>query len=359
MEIRRTRTKAIRIKNLAIGGGAPVVVQSMANTDTRDIRATVGQIKRLARAGCELVRVAVPDDAAARAIAKIKPEIALPLVADIHFNYRLALASVKSGADKLRINPGTIGERWKLEEVIKACRDKGLPIRIGINTGSLEKTVLREFGRPTPAAVVRSLERSIDVFDTMGFRDIVISAKASDVKTTIDVYRLISGRFDYPLHLGLTEAGLPRAGSVRSSVTLGLLLAEGIGDTIRVSLTGDPVLEVVVGFEILKSLGLREHGPTLISCPTCGRCEIDLVELAERADKRLQKVKKPIRVAIMGCAVNGPGEAREADFGIAAGRGTGLLFKKGTIIKKVKANRLLDELFSLIEKETDGEDCNR
>lgn len=356
MEIKRRPTKAVRIGRLVIGGGAPVAVQSMANTDTRDVQATVRQIRRLARAGCELVRIAVPDEAAAQAIAGIKPRIRIPLVADIHFNFRLALASVKAGADKLRINPGTIGERRQLAEVVKTCRDRGIPIRIGVNAGSLEKGIVREFGRPTAQAIVRSLERTIDVFDTIGFRDIVISAKASEVGTTVEAYRSISGRFDHPLHLGLTEAGLPLAGSVRSAVALGLLLAEGIGDTIRVSLTGDPVLEVAAGYEIMKSLGLRVRGPVLISCPTCGRCEIDLVKLAKRADRRLATITKPIRVAIMGCPVNGPGEAREADFGVAAGRGTGLLFRKGKIVKKVKERRLLDELFALIERETEGED---
>jgi (E)-4-hydroxy-3-methylbut-2-enyl-diphosphate synthase len=348
VEINRKPTKPVPVGKLVIGGGAPISVQSMTKTDTRDVVATVRQIKRLAQAGCELVRVAVLDEAGAKAIAKIKKAITIPLVADIHFNYRLALASIRAGADKLRINPGNIGEDWKLAEVIKACQDKNLPIRIGINTGSLDKAVLRDFGRPTPAAIIASLEKALTVFEKNRFTNIVISAKASDVATTVDAYRLISQRFEYPLHLGLTESGLPLTGAVRSTAALALLLSEGIGDTIRVSLTGDPVLEVKVGYEILKSLGLREYGPTLVSCPTCGRCEIDLVRLAKQAAARLKKVRSPMRVAIMGCVVNGPGEAREADYGIAGGRGTGLIFKKGKIIKKVKADRLLDALFELI-----------
>jgi len=305
----------------------------------------------LERAGCELVRVAVRDDAAARAIAAIKKSITIPLVADIHFNYRLALASVKAGADKIRINPGTIGEEWKLGEVIKACKDTNLPIRIGINTGSLDKTVLEKFGHPTPAAVIASLEKTVAVFEKYGFSQIVISAKASDVRTTVEAYRLISERFRYPLHLGLTEAGLPIPGTVRSTAALALLLNEGIGDTIRVSLTTDPVVEVKVGYELLKSMGLREYGPTLVSCPTCGRCEVDLVKLVKKVETRLKKIDAPLKIAIMGCVVNGPGEAREADYGIAGGRGTGIVFKKGKIIKKVKASRLLETLFEVIARD--------
>ncbi len=347
----RKATKPVKVAGLTIGNGSPVSVQSMAKTDTRNSAATVRQIKRLEQAGCELVRVAVLDAAAAAAIAGIKKSITIPLVADIHFNYRLALASIRAGADKIRINPGTIGENWKMEEIIKACKDNNLPIRIGINTGSLDKTVLGKYGSPTPAAIIESLEKTIALFEKNNFSQIVISAKASDVATTVEAYRLISERFDYPLHLGLTEAGLPLAGTVRSTVALALLLNEGIGDTIRVSLTADPVLEVQVGYEILKSLGLREYGPTLISCPTCGRCEIDLVKLVKKVETRLKKINTPLKIAIMGCVVNGPGEAREADYGIAGGRGTGIVFKKGKIIKKVKASRLLETLFEVIARD--------
>lgn len=344
----RKKTRQINLNGIKIGGGAPIVVQSMTNTDTRDVEATVSQIKRLEDAGCEIVRVAVLNRDAAEVLDKIKKRISIPLIADIHFDYRLALKSIDKGVDGLRINPGNIGDRWKVEEVVKAARDRGIPIRIGVNAGSLKKEILEKYGH-TPEALVKSAEEEIGILENMDFRELKVSLKASDVITTIEAYRLFSERFDYPLHIGISEAGPILPGTVKSSVGLGILLYEGIGDTIRVSLTADPVEEVRVAYEILKSLKLREHGVNIISCPTCGRCEIDIIGLANEVEKRLQGITKPIDVAVMGCIVNGPGEAKAADVGIAGGKGVGILFRKGEVIKKVREKDLADIIVKEVE----------
>lgn len=348
MKIIRRKTAVIRVGDVPVGGEAPVSVQSMCNTDTRDVDATVAQIARLREAGCEIVRVAVPDEAAGRALSEIKKAVDLPLIADIHFNYRLALTSIEAGVDGLRINPGNIGERARVAAVVEAAKAQKIPIRIGVNAGSLEPEMWEKYGGPTPEAMVESALRHIRILEELDFRQIKISLKAHDVARTVAAYRLIAQKIDYPLHIGITEAGTFLAGTVKSSVGLGLLLSEGIGDTLRVSLTDDPVQEVRVGIEILKSLGLREAGPTMISCPTCGRCEIDLIGLAQEVEERLAKMKRPIEVAVMGCVVNGPGEAREADFGIAGGKGVGLVFRKGKVVRKVKEEDLADALMEEI-----------
>jgi (E)-4-hydroxy-3-methylbut-2-enyl-diphosphate synthase len=349
--MQRRLTQKILVGNVPIGGGAPVTVQSMTNTDTRDVKATVCQIHRLEEAGCEIVRVAVPDQAAAKALAQIKRQIAIPLVADIHFDYRLALAAVEAGVDKLRINPGNIGSQERIEAVVRAASERNIPIRIGVNSGSLEKELLQKYGWPTAEAVVESVLRHVAILEKLGFEEIVISLKSSDVPVTIRAYELISEKVSYPLHLGITEAGTLKTGSIRSAVGIGTVLAQGIGDTIRVSLTSDPVEEVEVGFEILKSLGLRRRGPTVISCPTCGRAQIDLIPLAEEVERRVKSIEKPLKIAVMGCVVNGPGEAKQADFGIAGGKGDGLVFKHGKVIKKVKETQLVDALLEEIQKE--------
>jgi (E)-4-hydroxy-3-methylbut-2-enyl-diphosphate synthase len=322
----------------------------MCNTDTRDVDATVSQILQLQQSGCDIVRVAVPDEAAAAALASIKGAIAIPLVADIHFNYRLALSAIEGGVDGLRINPGNIGKQARVEAVVRAARKRSIPIRIGVNAGSLEPELWEKYGGPTPEAMVESALRHVRILEALDFRQIKLSLKASDVWRTIEAYRLISKQVDYPLHIGVTEAGTFLPGTVKSSVGLGLLLAEGIGDTLRVSLTDDPVQEVRVGMEILKALGLREGGPVMVSCPTCGRCEIDLISLARDVEARLAEMKRPIDIAVMGCVVNGPGEAREADVGIAGGKGVGLVFRKGKIVRKVKEEELADTLMEEIAK---------
>lgn len=345
----RRRTREINLGGVKIGGGAPIVVQSMTNTDTRDIESTVSQIKRLEDTGCEIVRVAVFNRDAAGVLDKIKKSISIPLIADIHFDYRLALKAIDKGVDGLRINPGNIGDRWKVEEVVKAARDKGIPIRIGVNAGSLKKEILEEYGH-TPEALVKSAEEEIKILEDMDFRELKVSLKASDAITTIEAYRLFSERFDYPLHIGVSEAGPILPGTVKSAVGLGILLYEGIGDTIRVSLTADPVEEVRVAYEILKSLKLREHGVNIISCPTCGRCEIDIIGLANEVERRLQGITKPVDVAVMGCIVNGPGEAKAADVGIAGGKGLGILFRKGEVIKKIKEKDLADIIVKEVEE---------
>ncbi len=337
-----------------IGGDSPITVQSMTTTDTRDVQATLRQIKRLKKAGCEIVRVAVLDFKAAEMLKQIKEKINIPLVADIQFNHKLALKAIESGVDKLRINPGNIGPLWKVKEVVRAASDKNIPIRIGVNSGSLPKDILRKRKGVTPEGMVEAAMREIEILEKMNYDQIVISLKASDVPTTIESYRLISKKVNYPLHIGVTETGPVRIGSIKSAVGLGALLASGIGDTLRVSLTGDPVEEVKVGFEILKALNLRDYGPILISCPVCGRCEIDLIPLVKKVEKELKKIKEPIKVAVMGCSVNGPGEAREADVGIAGGKGFGLLFKKGKVVGKVKEDqmvkRLMQEVNSILSK---------
>lgn len=347
--MQRKLTKKVLLGNLPVGGGSPVTVQSMTNTDTRDIDATVGQIHRLQQAGCEIVRVAVPDQAAAKALAEIKQQIAIPLVADIHFDYRLALSAVEAGVDKLRINPGNIGSRERIEAVVKAASERKIPIRIGVNSGSLEKELLQKYGWPTAEAMVESALRHVSLLEKLGFEEIVISLKSSDVPVTIRAYELISEKVNYPLHVGITETGTLKAGAIRSAVGIGTVLAQGIGDTIRVSLTSDPIEEVEVGFEILKCLGLRQRGPTVISCPTCGRAQIDVIRLTEEVERRVRNIEEPLKIAVMGCVVNGPGEAREADFGIAGGKGEGLIFRQGKVIKKVKENQLVDALLKEIE----------
>ena len=342
-------TRQINIGGVPVGGGAPVTIQSMCNTPTEDVEATVAQIHRLEQAGCDIVRVAVPNQAAARAVGAIRERISIPLVADIHFDYRLALEAVAAGADKVRINPGNIGGKERVKAVAQACRAKGVPIRIGVNGGSLEKSLLAKYGGVTPEALVESAFGHIALLQKFDFDDICVSLKSSHVPTTMAAYRLMSLKSDYPLHLGVTETGTVRMGTIKSAVGIGGLLGFGIGDTLRVSLSADPVEEVYAARDILKALGLRQDGPNLISCPTCGRTRIDLIRLAEEVERRLKGIEKPITVAVMGCVVNGPGEASAADVGIAGGDGAGLLFRRGEIVKKVPQDQLVDELFALID----------
>jgi len=349
MKITRKKTKAVYVGKVKIGAGAPVAVQSMTNTDTRDVDATVAQIQRLAAAGCEVIRVAVLNKAAAAALGNIKARIDIPLVADIHFDHRLALTAIEKGVDGLRINPGNIGERAKVEELVQAAKEKKVPIRIGVNSGSLEKGLLEKYGRPTPEALVESALGHIEILEDLDFTDIKVSLKASDVPTTLDAYRLMSKRSRYPLHIGVTEAGTLFSGTVKSSVGLGILLHEGIGDTMRVSLTADPVEEVRAAWEMLKALKLRERGVNIISCPTCGRTQIDVIGLAMEVERRLSHITTPLDVAVMGCIVNGPGEAKQADFGIAGGKGRGLLFRRGEVIRKLREDELADALVAEVE----------
>ncbi len=349
----RKRKSVVRIGGVQIGGNSPVVVQSMTKTKTKDLSKTVNQIKRLERVGCEMVRVAVVDKEDAAVLSRIKEAVTIPLIADIHFDYRLALASLDARVDKIRINPGTIGEEWKVREVIKKAQSCETPVRIGVNAGSLPPHILRRHKHPTPAAIVETVKDALAVFHKNCFDDIIISAKGADVMDTVAVYRLLSKEFDYPLHVGITEAGLPFRGGIKSAVGLGILLHEGIGDTIRVSLTSDPVMEVVAAYEILNSLGLRKQNPILISCPTCGRCEVNLEKIARAVDRRLAKYKNYMKIAVMGCVVNGPGEAREADFGVACGKSMGVIFAKGKEIKRVREARLVDELFEVIDENLD------
>lgn len=348
--IQRRKTRQIAIGNVKIGGGAPISVQSMTNTKTTDTKATVAQIKALQNAGCDIVRLAVPDMAAAENIANIKAQTDVPLVADIHFDYRLALTAIEQGIDALRINPGNIGDEERVKAVVTAAKAKHIPIRIGVNAGSLDKKLLAKYGKVTAQALVESAMQHVRILEKLDFYDIKISLKAHDVPLTIEAYRLMSETVDYPLHLGITEAGTVNTGIIKSAVGIGALLAEGIGDTFRISLTGDPVNEVKVANEILKALGLKEYGPTLISCPTCGRCNIDLPSIAAKVEQRLDGITKPLKVAVMGCVVNGPGEARDADIGIAGGKGEGLLFRKGEIIGKVPEDKLVDALFAELDK---------
>ena len=342
-------TRQIKIGAVPVGGGAPVAIQSMCNTRTDDVAATVEQIHRLEAAGCEIVRVAVPDMAAARAVGAIRERIHIPLVVDIHFDYRLALESVAAGADKVRINPGNIGGPDRVEAVAKACSAKSIPIRIGVNGGSLEKELLAKYGGVCPEALVESAFGHIALLNRYDFDDICVSLKSSSVPVTMAAYRLMAERSDYPLHLGVTEAGTRTMGTVKSAMGIGGLLAMGIGDTFRVTLTADPVEEIVVAKQILQAAGLRQDGPNLIACPTCGRTRIDLIPLAREVERRLQDVDKPITVAVMGCVVNGPGEAAAADVGVAGGNGEGVLFARGEVLKKVPEQQLVDELFALIE----------
>ncbi len=350
----RQQTRQIRLGTLNIGGNAPISVQSMCNTDTRDIQATLGQISALQAAGCEIVRCAVPDSAAAVALGEIKKGSGIPLIADIHFDYRLALTAVAQGVDGLRLNPGNIGEIWKVKEVVQACAERQVPIRIGVNAGSLEPELLAKHGHPTAAAMVESAMGHIRILEELNYREIKVSLKASDIGRTVDAYRLLAKEVDYPLHIGITEAGTTWSGTIKSAIGIGTLLYDGIGDTLRVSLTGDPVEEVRVGWEILKSLKLRERGPVFISCPTCGRCQIDLIATAEEVEQRLHDLPIPLTIAVMGCVVNGPGEAREADLGIAGGKGQGILFRHGEIVRKVPqaelADALVDEARRMVEE---------
>ena len=348
--IKRRKTRRITVGNVKIGGFAPIAVQSMTNTLTQDIVATVLQIKGLEAAGCDIVRVAVPDMDAAEAIAAIKKEISIPLIADIHFDYRLAIASARSGADGLRLNPGNIGGHKKVKAVVNAARECNIPIRIGVNSGSVEKDILKKYKEANAAAMVESALRHIEMLRSFDFHKVKVSIKASDVNRTVAAYRLLSEKTDLPLHVGVTEAGALYPGIVKSAIGIGMLLAEGIGDTIRVSLTRDPVEEVRVGFEILKALGIRQHGPDIISCPTCGRCNIGLFEIVEQVEKALLTKPVPIKIAVMGCVVNGPGEAREADIGIAGGNGVGILFKKGKVVKKVPQEHIVEVLLEEVEK---------
>ena len=342
-------TRQINVGGVPVGGGAPVTIQSMCNTPTQDVEATVAQIKRLEVAGCEIIRVAVPDMPAAEAVGEIRKRISIPLVVDIHFDYTLALESVKQGCDAVRINPGNIGGPDKVAAVADACKGKGLPIRIGVNGGSLEKPLLAKYGGVTPEALVESAFGHIKLLEDCGFDHICVSLKSSSVPITMKAYQLMAKESDFPLHIGVTETGTPKMGLLKSAVGIGGLLALGIGDTLRVSLSADPVEEVYAARDILKAAGIRKDGPELISCPTCGRTKIDLISLAHEVEQRLQTVDKPITVAVMGCVVNGPGEASAADVGIAGGIGEGLLFKKGEIVKKVPQEQLVEELFRLIE----------
>lgn len=346
----RRKTRQIQIGSVAVGGNKPIAVQSMTNTKTQDVNATLRQIRLLAEAGCDIIRCAVPDMDAAFALKEIAKGSPIPVIADIHFDYRLALQAIDSGVHGLRLNPGNIGGTEKVKAVVEAARGRNIPIRIGVNAGSLPKDLLEKYGHPTPEALVEAAWRHIRILEEMDYRNIKISLKCHDVPLTLAAYRLLASQCDYPLHVGITEAGTAKSGIIKSAVGIGALLAEGIGDTIRVSLTGDPLNEVKVGFEILKSLGLRTYGPTLISCPTCGRTSIDLEKLANTVEQRLAGIRDPISVAVMGCIVNGPGEAREADVGIAGGKGEGLVFRKGQVIKKVPEDCLVNELFKEIDK---------
>ncbi|MHC5218008.1 flavodoxin-dependent (E)-4-hydroxy-3-methylbut-2-enyl-diphosphate synthase [Enterococcus sp. LJL128] len=342
--VHRKNTRPVKVGDLTIGGSNELFIQSMCTTKTHDVEGTVAQILELEEAGCQIVRVAVPDEAAANALGAIKKQIHIPLVADIHFDYRLALKAIEQGVDKIRINPGNIGRKDRVEKVVAACKEKGIPIRIGVNAGSLEKKFLQQYGYPTAEAMVASAIEHIKILEDLDFYDIIVSLKASDVNLAIDAYSLAAESFDYPLHLGITEAGTQFSGGIKSAAGLGALLSRGIGNTCRVSLSADPVEEIKVAREVLKSFGLASNAATLISCPTCGRIEIDLIPIANEIEAYIEKIKAPIKVAVLGCAVNGPGEAREADIGIAGGQGKGMLFKKGKIIRTVPEEIMVEEL---------------
>ncbi|MGG3737830.1 flavodoxin-dependent (E)-4-hydroxy-3-methylbut-2-enyl-diphosphate synthase [Aeribacillus pallidus] len=342
--IHRSKTRPVRVGNLTIGGSNEVIIQSMTTTKTHDVDATVREIERLEEAGCQIVRVACPDERAANAIKEIKKRINIPLVVDIHFDFRLALKAIEGGADKIRINPGNIGRREKVEAVVKAAKERGVPIRIGVNAGSLEKRILEKYGYPTADGMVESALHHIRILEDLDFQNIIVSLKASDVRLAIEAYEKAAQTFDYPLHLGITESGTLFAGTVKSAAGLGVLLNKGIGNTLRISLSADPVEEVKVAKELLKTFGLASNAATLISCPTCGRIEIDLISIANEVEEYIQKIKAPIKVAVLGCAVNGPGEAREADIGIAGARGEGLLFRKGKTVRKVPEETMVEEL---------------
>jgi len=349
--ISRKNTRQIKVRGVPIGGGAPVVIQSMTNTDTCDTQATLAQIERLTGAGCRIVRVAIPDEEAVQAFKKIRRQTNVPLVADIHFQYRLAIAAIEAGADKVRINPGNIGSEERIKKVVDAAKSARIPIRIGVNSGSLEKPLLDKYGSAAPRALLESGLAAIALLKSYGFDEVIVSIKASDVVTTIDACRMLAEHSNVPQHIGITESGTVRSGSIRSAVGIGVLLAEGIGDTIRVSLAGDPVEEIHAAKEILKALGLMS-GPVVIACPTCGRTQIDVAKLAEKVEKMVVRMKTPLRIAVMGCVVNGPGEAADADIGIAGGKGEGLLIVKGQAVKKVKEKEMLKTLKKYIEEMT-------
>lgn len=347
----RHKTRTVRIGDVAIGGENPIRIQSMCNTKTENVEATVTQIRALAAAGCEIIRVAVPNEAAALALKDIRRQIKLPLVADIHFDYRLALAAMENGADKIRINPGNIGEDWKLREVVNAAKERNIPIRVGVNSGSLEKEILKKYGGVTAEGIVESALEKVGRIEELGYENLVISIKSSDVLMCIRAHELLADKTDYPLHIGITEAGTLLRGTVKSAVGLGVILYEGIGDTIRVSLTGDPLEEIKAAREILKSLGLRKGGVEVVSCPTCGRTEIDLIGLANQVEGLVERYSDlDVRVAVMGCVVNGPGEAREADFGVAGGKGAGVLIRKGEVIRTMPESELLPALEAELQR---------
>jgi (E)-4-hydroxy-3-methylbut-2-enyl-diphosphate synthase len=345
------KTKMVMVGNVAVGGGNPVSIQSMLNVRSDDILKNIKQAKQLEEAGCQIVRTAVPDKNSAALISRLKEQLLIPVVADIHFDYRIALEAVAAGADKIRINPGNIGDEVRVKAVAKACINAGIPIRIGVNSGSLEKELLKKYGSPTPEALIESAQRHVALLEKFDFTDIILSIKASNLATMIAANRLASNRFEYPLHLGVTEAGNDRIGLIKSAIGIGSLLADGIGDTLRVSITSDPIHEITAAKDILRALGKPGYGVQIVSCPTCGRTRIDVIGLAQEIDKQLVGCKKNLKIAVMGCAVNGPGEAREADIGIAGGDGVGVLFVKGEIVKKVPENSLLKELMKAIEEE--------
>lgn len=348
-------SRVVKVGNLLIGGGNPIVIQSMTNTTTSEVEATVNQIKKLEAAGCQMVRMTINNEEAAKAIEEIKKRVDVPLCADIHFDYKLALLAIENGIDKLRINPGNIGSDENIKAVVEKAKEKNIPIRIGVNSGSIEKHILEKYGKPTADGMVESAMYHINLLEKNGFNDIVVSLKASNVKMMVEAYRKISKLIDYPLHLGVTEAGTAFQGTVKSAIGIGALLVDGIGDTIRVSLTEDPVEEIKVAKEILKVLGLIEAGVEIVSCPTCGRTEIDLIGLAKKVEKEFENENRKIKIAVMGCVVNGPGEAREADYGVAGGKGVGVLFKKGQIVKKVDESEILIELKKLIMEDEKNE----
>lgn len=348
-------SRVVKVGNLLIGGGNPIVIQSMTNTTTSDVEATVNQIKKLEAAGCQMVRMTINNEEAAKAIGEIKKRVDVPLCADIHFDYKLALLAIENGIDKLRINPGNIGSDENIKVVVEKAKEKNIPIRIGVNSGSIEKHILEKYGKPTADGMVESAMYHINLLEKNGFNDIVVSLKASNIKMMVEAYRKISKLVDYPLHLGVTEAGTAFQGTVKSAIGIGALLVDGIGDTIRVSLTEDPVEEIKVAKEILKVLGLIEAGVEIVSCPTCGRTEIDLIGLAKKVEKEFENENRKIKIAVMGCVVNGPGEAREADYGVAGGKGVGVLFKKGQIVKKVDESEILIELKKLIMEDEKNE----
>ncbi|MGK4198531.1 flavodoxin-dependent (E)-4-hydroxy-3-methylbut-2-enyl-diphosphate synthase [Fusobacterium sp. HC1336] len=348
-------SRVVKVGNLLIGGGNPVVIQSMTNTTTSNVEATVAQIKKLESVGCQMVRMTINNEEAAKAIGEIKKRVSIPLCADIHFDYKLALLAIENGIDKLRINPGNIGSDENIKAVVEKAKEKNIPIRIGVNSGSIEKHILEKYGKPTADGMVESAMYHINLLEKNGFEDIVISLKASNVKMMVDAYRKINKLVDYPLHLGVTEAGTAFQGTVKSAIGIGSLLVDGIGDTIRVSLTEDPVEEIKVAKEILKVLGLIDTGVEIVSCPTCGRTEIDLIGLAKKVEKEFENEKRKIKIAVMGCVVNGPGEAREADYGVAGGKGVGVLFKKGQVVKKVDESEILIELKKLIMEDMENE----